>query len=80
MLFRYKINLEVEVVFNAALLGADTTCFGRNKANAIAKDALERMICTYQTSNSSIQKSIIEDNLNGKVSGNIRLETARSKR
>jgi hypothetical protein len=44
MQFEYKINLEIVVRFEAPLLGADTTILGREKANVIAKESLEKLI------------------------------------
>ena len=37
MLFKYKINLEVEFEFEAPLLGVDTTRMSRKQTDAIAK-------------------------------------------
>lgn len=80
MLFKYKIKLEVEVEFDAPLLGADTTILRRRHANKIAKDALNEMIRTNTTSFTQISKEIKEDNLNGKVSGEIQMGSANPKK
>ena len=40
MLFKYKISLEVEVDFEAPLLGTDTTKSRRKQTDAIAKATL----------------------------------------
>jgi hypothetical protein len=77
MQFEYKINLEIVVRFEAPLLGADTTIFGREKANVIAKESLEKLIKNYSRSESFITQSIVQDRLKGKIKGNIKLQTAR---
>jgi len=76
MLFKYKINLELEVEFEAPLLGADTTKGKRKNACAIAKEALNEMIKTNSTSYASIKREINEENLKGKVSGEISMRSA----
>lgn len=76
MLFKYKINLDLEVEFEAPLLGADTTKHRRKMANSIAKSALSEMIALNSTSYVSIDREIKEDNLNGKVKGEISMRSA----
>jgi len=44
MLFKYKITLDVEVEFDAPLLGTDTTKRRRKQVDSIAKRALQEMI------------------------------------
>lgn len=75
MLFKYKINLEVEVEFDAPLLGVDTTRSRRAQTDMIAKAALAEMIKFKTTSYVGIDREIKEDNLNGTVKGEITLRT-----
>jgi hypothetical protein len=77
MLFKYKINLEVEVEFEAPLLGADSTVFRRKQTDKIAKSALSEMIKNYSQSYSSLYKDIKEENLNGTIKGKITLGSAK---
>lgn len=77
MQFKYKINLEVEISFQAALLGCDTTTGYRNKANAIAKEALAKLIDEYSSSHSCISQEIQQTSFEGSVNGEIRLQSAR---
>jgi len=44
MTFKYKINLEIDVDFDAPLLGTDTTKGKRSRTDMIAKVALAEMI------------------------------------
>jgi hypothetical protein len=76
MLFKYKINLEVEVEFDAPLLGTDTTRGKRNMTDAIAKAALAEMIKMKTTSYVGLDREIREDNLKGRVRGEITLRSA----
>lgn len=76
MLFRYKINLEVEVEFEAPLLGADTTGNRRKQANQIAKSTLAEITKLGTTSYIVIDREIDEDNLKGKVKSEISLRSA----
>lgn len=79
MLFKYKITMEVEVEFDAPLLGADTTVLRRRHTNKITKDALSQMIKNYSGSYSSIEQEIKEDNLQGTIKGEITLRSAKNK-
>lgn len=79
MLFKYKINLEIEVEFEAPLLGADSTVFRRRQTNKIAKSALSEMIKNYSQSQSSLDKEVSEENLNGTIKGRITLGSAKNK-
>lgn len=72
MLFKYTVNLEVEVEFEAPLLGADNTKHKRKYANAIAKKTLQEMISLNGTS-LIVDRKIEEDNFNGTVKGRIHL-------
>jgi hypothetical protein len=63
MLFKYKINLEVELEFDAPLLGVDTTIGRRGQTNMIAKAALAEMIEMNTTSYVVLDREIREDNL-----------------
>jgi hypothetical protein len=76
MLFKYKINLEVEVEFDAPLLGVDTTRSRRGQTDMIAKAALAEMIRFKTTSYVGIDREIKEDNLKGRVRGEITLRSA----
>ena len=76
MLFKYKINLEVEVEFDAPLLGVDTTRSRRGQTDAIAKAALAEMIKMKTTSYVGLDREIREDNLKGRVRGEITLRSA----
>jgi hypothetical protein len=79
MLFKYRIRLEVEVEFDAPLLGVDTTKIRRGQTDAIAKAALAEMIKLKTTSYTGIDREIREDNLNGTVKGEITLRTKQTK-
>jgi hypothetical protein len=79
MLFKYIIRLEVEVEFDAPLLGTDTTRGRRNQTDMIAKAALAEMIKLKTTSYTGIDREIREDNLNGTVKGSITLRTKQTK-
>ncbi len=72
MLFKYTISLEVEVEFEAPLLGADNTKHKRKYANSIAKKTLQEMISLNGTS-LIVDRNIGEDNFNGTVKGRIHL-------
>ena len=76
MLFKYKIDLEVDVEFDAPLLGVDTTKGKRNMTDMIAKAALAEMIKLKTTSYVGLDREIKEDNLNGTIKGEITLRTA----
>lgn len=72
MLFKYTVNLELVVEFEAPLLGTDNTKHKRKFANSIAKKTLQEMISLNCTS-LVINRNIGEDNFNGTVKGNIHL-------
>ena len=75
MKFKYKINLEIDVDFDAPLLGTDTTKGKRNRTDMIAKAALAEMIKFKTTSYVGIDRTIAEDNLNGTIKGSIVLRS-----
>ncbi len=77
MVFKYKITLEVDVDFDAPLLGADTTKGKRLKTDLIAKNALAEMIRLKTTSYVNIDRIVNEDNLKGTVKGSIMLRSAK---
>ena len=77
MLFKYKISLEVEVEFDAPLLGTDTTKGKRNQTDMISKATLAELIKYKTTSYVGIDRQIDEDNLKGTVKGQITLRSAR---
>lgn len=72
MLFKYTVNLELEVEFEAPLLGADNTILKRKYANSIAKKMLQQMTSPNSTSK-IVDETIEEDNFNGTVKGRIHL-------
>ncbi len=72
MLFKYTINLELEVEFEAPLLGADNTKHKRKYANTIAKKLLQEMTSPNSTSK-IIDREIEEDNFNGTIKSRIHL-------
>jgi hypothetical protein len=76
MLFKYKINLDVEVEFEAPLLGADTTGRRRKQADAIAKATLAEITKLGTTSYIVIDREIKEDNMKGKIKSEISLRSA----
>ena len=77
MLYKYKITLDVEVEFDAPLLGTDTTKYKRKLTDNIAKKALQEMINFKTTSYVSLNRDIKEENLNGNYKGEIILRTAK---
>lgn len=76
MLFKYKINLEVEVEFDVPLLGTDTTRFRRKQTDLIAKKTLAEITKLGTTSYIVIDREIDEDNLKGKIKSEISLRSA----
>jgi hypothetical protein len=76
MLFRYKISLDLEVEFEAPLLGVDTTKGKRKTAGSIAKSALSEMISLNSTSYANLDREIKEENLKGTVKGEISMRSA----
>jgi len=76
MLFRYKISLDLEVEFEAPLLGADTTKGKRKMAGSIAKSALSEMISLNSTSYANLDREIKEENLKGTIKGEISMRSA----
>jgi len=75
MKFKYKINLEVDVDFEAPLLGTDTTKGKRNRTDMITKAALAEMIKLKSTSYVEIDRKIDEDDLKGTIKGSIMLRS-----
>ena len=75
MKFKYKINLEVDVDFEAPLLGTDTTKGKRNRTDMIAKAALNEIIKLKTTSYAEIDRSVNEDGLVGNVKASIMLRS-----
>ena len=72
MLFKYTVNLELVVEFEAPLLGADNTKNKRKLANSIAKKTLQEMISLNGTS-LIVDRNIEGDNFNGTVKGRVHL-------
>lgn len=72
MLFRYQITLELDVEFEAPLLGADNTKNKRKYASSIAKKTLQEMISLGSTV-VVVDRKIEEDNLNGTIKGHVHL-------
>jgi hypothetical protein len=75
MVFKYKITLEVDVDFDAPLLGTDTTKGKRSRTDIIAKAALAEMIKFKTTSFVGVDREVDEDNLKGTVKGSIMLRS-----
>ena len=75
MKFKYKITLEVDVDFEAPLLGTDTTKGKRSRIDRIAKAALTEMIQLKSTSFVDVDRVINEDGLEGNVRGSISLRS-----
>jgi len=75
MKFKYKITLEVDVDFDAPLLGTDTTKGKRSRTDMIAKAALAEMIKFKTTSFVGIDREVDEDNLKGTIKGSIMLRS-----
>jgi hypothetical protein len=72
MLFRYQITLELDVEFEAPLLGVDNTKHKRKFASSIAKKVLQEMI-SLESTVVVVDRKIEEDNLNGIIKGRIHL-------
>lgn len=68
MLFRYQITLDLDVEFEAPLLGADTTVGKRKLADSIAKKALQEMISLKNTI-VVIDRGVELENLKGTIKG-----------
>lgn len=80
MLYKYKINLEVDAEFEAPLLGTDTTKEYRKQVDAIAKQALAEMIRFKTTSFVGLDRGFSDnDNLKGTINGTITLRTIKEK-
>ena len=77
MLFKYKIKLEIEVEFDAPLLGVDASKGKRNQTDMIAKATLAELIKYKTTSYVVIDRTIDEDNLKGTIKGDIMLRSKR---
>jgi hypothetical protein len=75
MRFKYKINLEIDVDFDAPLLGTDTTKGKRGRTDMIAKAALAEMIKFKTTSYIGLDRVIDEDNLTGTMKGSVMLRS-----
>jgi hypothetical protein len=78
MLFKYKINLEIEAEFDAPLLGTDTTKPYRNQIDAIAKQTLAELIRYKTTSFVGVERSLSDDDLKGTIKGTITLKTSKN--
>jgi hypothetical protein len=72
MLFKYTITLEMEVEFEAPLLGVDNTKHKRKYVGSIAKKTLQEMVSLDSTV-VVVDRKIEEDNLNGTIKGHIHL-------
>jgi hypothetical protein len=68
MLFKYTINLELEVEFEAPLLGTDTTKQKRKHADSIAKKALQEIISLGPTE-VTLKREVDYENLKGIIKG-----------
>lgn len=67
--------MEIDVDFDAPLLGADTTKGKRNRTDMIAKAALAEMIKFKTTSYVKLDREVDEDNLKGTIKGSIMLRS-----
>jgi len=72
MLFKYTVNLELVVEFEAPLLGADNTKHKRKFANSIVKKTLQEIISLNCTS-LVVDRNIEGDNFNGTIKGHTHL-------
>ena len=72
MLFKYTISLEVEVEFEAPLLGADNTKHKRKSAGLIARRTLQEMV-SLNSPSLIVDRNIEEDNFNGTIKGRAHL-------
>jgi len=77
MIFKYKIKLDIEVEFDAPLLGVDTTKGKRSYVDRLAKATLAEMISFKTTSYVGVDRPIDESNLKGGVKGEIMLRSAK---
>jgi hypothetical protein len=68
MLFKYTISLEMEVEFEAPLLGVDTTKQKRKIADSIAKKGLQEMISLGSTV-VTLNREVNFENLKGTIKG-----------
>jgi hypothetical protein len=68
MLFKYTISLEMEVEFEAPLLGVDTTKQKRKIADSIAKKGLQEMISLGPTV-VTLNREVNYENLKGTIKG-----------
>ena len=75
MKFKYKINLDIDVDFEAPVLGTDTTKGKRSRTDMIAKAALAEMIRLKTTSYVELDRVIDEDGLSGTIKGSIMLRS-----
>lgn len=68
MLFKYRINLEIEVEFEGPLLGVDNTGQKRKSVDAIAKKSLQEMISNKSTI-VTLVKDVDLENIKGRITG-----------
>jgi hypothetical protein len=68
MLFKYTISLEMEVEFEAPLLGVDNTKQKRKIADSIAKKGLQEMISLGPTV-VTLNREVNFENLKGTIKG-----------
>ena len=78
MIFKYKINLDIEFEFDAPLLGTDTSKAYRSRVDAIAKTTLAEMIRFKTTSYVGVDRGMDKDGLKGTIKGDITLRTAKN--
>jgi hypothetical protein len=69
MKFTYKISLELELDFEAPLLGADTTVFRRTQSDKLFKDAVKELLKDKKQTVNSFNKNVDEENLKGTIKG-----------
>jgi hypothetical protein len=78
MLFRYSLNIEVDSTFEQPLLGADISGPKRKRVDKFVKDVIKEFIDNGKHTG-SIEKTLVDDNLNitvkcGKHLGNANIK------
>jgi hypothetical protein len=75
MKFKYKINLDVDMEFEAPLLGMDTTFYRRGMIDKLAKEIFKEVMSNKEHSGKG-EIEVNEDNMKGtiKCSKNMRAD------
>jgi hypothetical protein len=66
MRFKYKINLDVDMEFEAPLLGADTTGYRRGMIDRLAKQIFKEVMSDKEHSGKG-EIEVNEDNMRGTI-------------